>query len=93
MVVDLAAGPSGAAVGVIVGSATVTIAAMWAVLGYFARRFLAQQDRNHADTLEVRDTVRQINHELPRLGFRITRLEGVVIVGAAVAAWQAWRRK
>lgn len=87
------AAPSPEAVGLIVGSATVTIAAVLSVLGYFARRFLDQQTRNHQDTLTVKSDVHEIKTALPILGFRISRLEAGAIVGAVVAAAYAWNRR
>lgn len=48
---------------------------MWQMVGYFARKFLTQQSSNHADTLEVRDVVRDIQRQLPLLTERVGKLE------------------
>lgn len=66
---------------------------MWATVGYFARRFIGQQAANHKDTEEAVRTLHKISEELPRLGFRISRLEMTALVGGAIAAYYAWRQK
>lgn len=66
---------------------------MWGALGWAARRFLAQQTANHADTLEALGIARDIKGELPRLGYRLTRLEIGAMLASAAAAWYAYRRK
>jgi hypothetical protein len=85
--------PSPLAIGLIVGAVPVTIGAVYQIVGYFARRFLTQQAENHKDTLEVVRSVHQIQNELPKLGFRISRLEVTALVGAATAAYFAWRQR
>lgn len=89
----MASAPSGSAVGLIVGTGTVTIAAMWATVGYFAKRFLSQQERNHADTLEALGIAREIRSQLPPLVLRLTRLEVAAVAAGAWAAFIAWRRR
>lgn len=65
---------------------------MWTTVGYFARRFLTQQASNHRDTTEAVRTLHVIEGELPKLGFRIGRLEVTALLGGAIAAYYAWRR-
>lgn len=89
----VAMGPSAETVGLIVGMSTVTMGSVLSAIGYFARRFLAQQTANHQDTLEALGIARNIQGQLPRFGYRLTRLE---IAAAAAAVWAgiiAWRRK
>lgn len=93
MITTLASGPSGGAVGLIVGTGTVTVAAIWSVLGYFARRFLSQQTSNHRDTQEALGAVKIIRDELPRIGWRLTRLEVAALCGAAWLVFTGYRRR
>lgn len=88
-----AAGPSGAAVGLIVGTGTVTVAAIWSVLGYFARRYYQQQTSNHQDTVKALNALESIKTELPRLGWRLSRLEVTVLAGAAWLVYSGTRRR
>lgn len=83
--VDMA-GPSSEAVGLIVGTGTATVAAVWAAIGYTARRFMAQQSSNHQDTRQLVVDVRDIKTELPKLATRVGRVEWALVgAGAAVA--------
>lgn len=66
---------------------------MWGTVGYFARRFLDQQRSNHQDTREALDGIKEIRTTLPRVLWRLTRLEVAACVGAIVGAAVAYRKR
>lgn len=84
---------SSSTVALIVGMGVSTWVAVLAVVGYFARGFLRQQNSNHRDTLAGLDQLRQIKSALPRIEWRLTRLEAVACVAAIIAAGLAYRRR
>lgn len=93
MAMMVAAGPSPAAVSLIVGMGISTWVAILTTVGYFARRFLTQQQNNHGDTLKALNVLEDVKAELPRLGWRLTRLEAAVVAGAAWLAYAGLRRR
>lgn len=89
----VAAGPSPAGITLIVGMGVSTWVAVLATVGYFARRFLSQQSSNHDDTVKALNALETIKSELPKLGYRLTRLEAAVLAGAAWLIFTGVRRK
>lgn len=77
----------------VIGTGTVSLGATLQTIGWAARRFVAQQASNHQDTLKALDALEDIRKELPRYGWRITRLELTAICGVAGAALAIYNRK
>jgi hypothetical protein len=73
--IELAQGPSGGAISLIVGMGIATYAAVLATIGYFASRFLRQQRDNHRDTLEALQLLKSLRRGQGKQSRRLEHLE------------------